>query len=109
LFLGQGPGKTSSVVETKSVVDEILKEKSVQYINVSLFPNFEESEEQTEERRKFLHEGLQFAVNLYLEGKLKPKLGKIIKGDLDEINAELIAMQEGRSTPSKIAVRLLEV
>jgi NADPH:quinone reductase-like Zn-dependent oxidoreductase len=106
VVLGVGPGKTSRTLQTESPVDSILAGKGAQHINANLLRYFSDAELKTPESNRFLANGMQLAIQLAEENKVKPYIGKTIQGTVEEINRELNEMREGRGPSGKVAVQL---
>jgi threonine dehydrogenase-like Zn-dependent dehydrogenase len=106
VVLGVGPGKTSRGAPTKSPVESILAGKGAQHINANLLRYFTDAELKTPESNGFLANGMQLAIQLADENKVKPYISKTIQGTVEDINRELNEMREGRGVSGKVAVQL---
>ena len=104
IVLGVGPGKTTRLVETHSLVDAILAERDARQVNVNLLRYFSEPATLDDEARAFLHRGMALAMKWATQGLVVPHIGETIDSTVDAINAGLQSLKAGHGVLGKVAV-----
>ena len=104
IVLGVGPGKSTRLVETSSPVDAILAERGARQLNVNLLRYFAEPGAMNSDARLSFRLAMRRAMEWCEVGLVKPHIGKTIASTVDEINAELGNMKNGKGALGKVAV-----
>jgi NADPH:quinone reductase-like Zn-dependent oxidoreductase len=108
IVLGVGPGKTTRLAETRSLVDSILAERGAKHINVNLLRYFSEPSTLDTGTKVFLQRGLTLAAEWAVQGLVTPHIGRTIDSSLEAVNAGLESLKSGGGTLGKIAVTVDE-
>jgi NADPH:quinone reductase-like Zn-dependent oxidoreductase len=104
IVLGVGPGKTTRRKQTISPVDGILSSLNARHVNVNILRYFSDPATLDAGEKAFLQFGLKLALDWEAKGLVKPHIGRVIVGSIDQINAALQNMKAGKSSVGKTAV-----
>jgi NADPH:quinone reductase-like Zn-dependent oxidoreductase len=104
VVLGVGPGRTTRVIETESLVDSILAERRARHVNINLLRYFSEPDTLDGKAKDFLQYGMALAMEWAVQGKVVPHIGRTISSTVEAINAGLQSLKEGSRTLGKVAV-----
>jgi len=104
IVLGVGPGKTTRLVETHSLVDAILAERGAEHVNVNLLRYFSEPATLDNKAQAFLRRGMALAMEWASQGLVVPHVSQTIDGTVEAINAGLQSLKAGGGTLGKVAV-----
>jgi NADPH:quinone reductase-like Zn-dependent oxidoreductase len=104
IVLGVGPGKTTRMVETHSLVDAILAERGARHVNVNLLRYFSEPATLNSETQTLLQRGMALAMEWATQGLVVPHVSQTIDGTVEAINAGLQSLKAGHGTLGKVAV-----